>query len=265
MLLLVPSLCIANAASQTDWSGGPTFGGVVLSWTNVFSSADGVDWSISPGQLLLEASSANPADDGMSGPGPEDYLLEGFAFSSILNTQCEPDWGAILWSADTPAGTHAYFNVRASDTYWEMGDWSDTITSPSALGGYLTDGDRYFQYRAYLSTGSSAVTPALNEITITWTPLLGTGEGDAPASLELLPVTPDPASGPVSVSFGLPSAGFVGLTVYDISGRPIQEAGSAEYQPGWHTMQLGEFRPGIYFVRMRAGEFETTQRFVVVE
>jgi hypothetical protein len=235
LLLLVPSMCIADAASQTDWSGGPTFGGVVLSWTNVFSSADGVDWSVSPGQLLLEASSANPADDGLSGPGSEDYLLEGFAFSSILNTQCEPDWGAILWSADTPTGTHAYFNVRASDTYWEMGDWSDTITSPSALGSYLTDGDRYFQYRAFLSTGSSAVTPALNEITITWTPLLGTG------------------------------AGLAGLSVYDISGRAIQEAGSVEYQPGWHTMQLGEFRPGIYFVRMRAGEFEATQRFVVVE
>jgi hypothetical protein len=75
LLLIVPSLCIANAASQTDWSGGPTFGGVVLSWTNVFSSADSVDWSTSPGQLLLEASSANLPDDGMSGPGSEDYLL----------------------------------------------------------------------------------------------------------------------------------------------------------------------------------------------
>jgi hypothetical protein len=146
-----------------------------------------------------------------------------------------------------------------------MGDWSDTITSPFALGSYLTDGDRYFQYRAYLPTGSGAVTPALDEITITWTPLLGTGEGDVPAAVELLPVTPDPVSGPVSVSFGLPSSGLVRRSVYDISGRPIREAGSAEYMPGWHTMQLGEFHPGIYFVRMRAWEFEAAQRFVVVE
>jgi hypothetical protein len=265
VLAVLPSLCLADAASQTDWSGGPVFGGTSTSWTNVFASADGVDWSTSPGQLLLEVVPARSAANELPLSGTDDYVLEGFAFSSILNTQCNPDWGAILWSAATPSGTVVQFNVRASDVYWEMGDWSDTITSPQALAGYVDDGAQYFQYRAFLGTGNAAVTPSLNEITISWNPILGVEDGSTPASIELLPISPNPASGPASVGFALPDPASVELLVFDISGKLVQSPGSVEYQPGWHTVQLGELSPGIYFVRIRAGGFGATERFVVVE
>jgi hypothetical protein len=94
---------------------------------------------------------------------------------------------------------------------------------------------------------------------------LGTGDGTAGAALGLLQVTPNPSSGFASASFEMPEAGLVALSVLDISGRMVQSTGPDQYLPGLHSVQLGGLRPGIYFVRMQAGEYEATERFVVVE
>jgi hypothetical protein len=102
---------------------------------------------------------------------------------------------------------------------------------------------------------------------IYWIDLYSTGIGDvdAPAGFWLLPVTPNPSSGSASVSFEVPETGPVSLYVFDLSGRLVQDAGPSGYEPGCHTIQLGELYPGVYLVQMRAGEFTATQRFVVVD
>ena len=93
----------------------------------------------------------------------------------------------------------------------------------------------------------------------------GIGDADAPVGCWRLQVTPNPSSGSASVSFEVLETGLVSLSVFDISGRLVQDAGPSEYEPGCHTIQLGGLHPGVYFVRMQAGEFTATQRFVVVE
>jgi hypothetical protein len=62
----------------------------------------------------------------------------------------------------------------------------------------------------------------------------------------------------------LPAASFVEVSVFDVSGRLVRSQGPTEYQPGWHSAQLEALSPGVYFIRMRAGEFEATQRFVML-
>jgi hypothetical protein len=94
---------------------------------------------------------------------------------------------------------------------------------------------------------------------------LGVGDGTAPATLGLLQVTPNPSSGFASVDFEVTEAGLVALSVFDISGRLVQDAGPSEYEPGNHTIQLQHLGSGIYFVMMRALDFTATQRFAVVE
>jgi hypothetical protein len=92
----------------------------------------------------------------------------------------------------------------------------------------------------------------------------GTGVGSTPAVFELVPVTPNPCSSTPAIEFGMPAAGFVELSVFEVTGRLVLSAGPSEYQPGWHSVQLGELRPGVYFVRARTGEFEAAERFVVL-
>ena len=47
--------------------------------------------------------------------------------SSVLNTCAEPSWNILDWDADTPSGTSVSFQVRASDNYTNMGDWSAVL------------------------------------------------------------------------------------------------------------------------------------------
>jgi len=184
--------------------------------------------------------------------------------SSILYIGCDPDWGSLLWTAQNPPGTAVSFQVRASDDYTQMGAWSDTLTVPCSLHGVLADNASYIQYRAILTTADPDTTPTLLDVTVTWDPL-GTGEGEGPATLELLPFSPNPISGPIAVSFGLPSAMMAGFSVFDVSGRVVVQKPAAEYPAGYQQNQLGELPPGIYICRMSAGSFTATQRFAVVE
>lgn len=191
------------------------------------------------------------------------YIPRAYIESSILDTQCEPDWGVALWSASTPAGTSICIQVRASDDAGNMGAWSDTLTAPCSLDGVLINGDRYLQYRALLNATNNDFTPVLNEVTFTWNPL-GTGE-DSPPGFVLCPVVPNPSLGVLTVTFGLPEPESVSLVFFDVTGRLVLETAPSEYGQGFHSIQPGTLRPGICFVRMTAGEFTATRRFVVVE
>jgi len=192
------------------------------------------------------------------------YEDEGILESSILYAGCDPDWGTLNWSSQTGYANQVVFQLRASDDCTQMGEWSDTLIAPCSLHGLLADNASYIQYRAILETALPDSTPALLDVTITWDPL-GTGGSGGPEGFFLSPIAPNP-SGPISsISFGLPEAGQTEISVFDISGRLVQEIGSTEYPAGNHTIQLQALGPGIYFVRMQAGEFAATQRFVVVE
>ncbi len=183
--------------------------------------------------------------------------------SSILYTGCDPDYTWIAWNAQTPDQTAVSFCVRASDDPAEMGDWSSPIVSPGSLGGILAGNDSYLQYRVILSTSDPLATPLLEDVTFTWNSL-GIEEGDAPAAVELR-VESNPSVGSPSIEFGLPSDMEASLTVHDLAGRVVTATEPGYFSAGWHAQNLGELPPGVYFVRLTAGETEAAGRFVVIE
>jgi hypothetical protein len=246
-------------------------------WENLDGS--GLTWAHHPVDSdYYQPSSAHAAD--LNGDGNADILGSsggescvswwdlhaqqgGSLHSSVLDTGIEPDWDYIDWSAETPAGTSVAFQVRASDDYFAMGTWSDTLTSPGSLTGILADGDRYVQYKAILDTTDPANMPVLEDITISWDDL---GTGDDPPADEYLLVgaDPNPSSGSVDIGIALPELSTVELQVFDASGRLVEET-SGEFPQGQHEVGFSDLQPGIYFVRMVSGGFSATERFVVVE
>ena len=190
--------------------------------------------------------------------------------SSLLDTQCGPTWGMIDWNASTPPLSSLGFQVRSSDTtnYLSMGEWSDTLWIPCSLEGILTEGEQYVQYRAILDTSNPDSTPTLNDITITWDPLVSIEEtaDPKPSGTELLPIAPNPVAGSPIIRFGLPENAFVNISVFDLSGRIVSEIQGDDYSSGYHDVLLGgDMSPGIYFCRMISGGFIATQRFVVID
>jgi len=212
----------------------------------------------------IDILSASESGDEISWWALDVYPSNASLESLALDTQGNPCWETINWTAETPSGASVSFQVRASDDYNALGAWSDTLTSPCSLSGILSDGDRYVQYRALLeTTAPDSVTPILNDVTISWDPMGIEGSGE-PSVMTLLPFSPNPASAP-AVRFGLSEPASVEISIFDLSGRLVSKVHKDEYPAGYHDILLGNLFPGIYFCRMISGYFTATQRFVVIE
>jgi hypothetical protein len=194
------------------------------------------------------------------------FVSEGYLESTVLDIQDAPDWRYIDWTSTESTGTAVGLQVRASDDPGNMGAWSDTLYSPDSLSGMLADGESLFQYRAILSTSDPDSTPLLRQVTVSWESLFGVqGETAHPADgSRLLGALPNPTFGTAVLSFALPADSRAELTVYDLSGRVVSRTEDS-YPAGTHRVQLQHLASGVYLVRMRAGEFTATRRFVVIE
>jgi len=191
------------------------------------------------------------------------YQATGNLESSILDLQEHPEWLDINWNCNEPSGAYLLFQVRTSSDSSNMGEWSDILTDPCCISDIVSDGDHFLQYSTYLTTSSLYTTPILEDVTLSWDPTEIEVEGGINAYL-LYGAVPNPTNTSPALQFALPEPSFVSLTVYDLSGRIMYSTGS-EYLEGRHNIALDSYGSGIYFVRMQAGNFESVQRFVVIE
>ncbi len=53
MVLAMVSVVTADAANQSDWSGGEVDTGTVSAWDGTFAEAEGISWLAVPGQITL--------------------------------------------------------------------------------------------------------------------------------------------------------------------------------------------------------------------
>ncbi|HEX8298402.1 MAG TPA: T9SS type A sorting domain-containing protein [Rubricoccaceae bacterium] len=91
-------------------------------------------------------------------------------------------------------------------------------------------------------------------------------EDGAPAEFALAAPSPNPTAGAAVVSFDVPEASSVSVSVYDLLGRRVAVLAEGEMAAGRHTSRLeaGTLAPGVYVIRMQAGTFAATRRVTVV-
>ncbi|MCK4504093.1 MAG: T9SS type A sorting domain-containing protein [Candidatus Aegiribacteria sp.] len=192
------------------------------------------------------------------------FEATGILESSILNTNAIPLWGSIDWTCSTGPGTSVAFQVRASADCNNMGEWSAVIDSPGSLVGILYNGHQYVQYRAILIAEDNNFTPTLEDITISWN-LVGIDEDD-PTEYSLLPFSPNPMQkSNVLIGYTVPGEAIVQLSIYDVSGRLVNQIESVDSQGGYYQVVIDELDSGLYFCQMRSGDFTETRQFVVIQ
>ena len=196
---------------------------------------------------------------GLSGPSPVQFWTRArFPDGTLTTPILDPRTVAV------PPGTSAVFRQRAR------------IPGSTAPGTY--------EYIAYAGasfptaevedslsvevTASSPLTEAMqgaDEWTVEVSPEAASGDGVSDGPTLLRPF-PNPAHGPVTVSFALAEAGDVRVVVYDALGREVAVLADGFYQPGPYEAQLdGRALPtGTYLVRMEAGGAVQTQRVTLV-
>src|SRR5262249_30348227 len=169
------------------------------------------------------------------------YVASGTFESRVFDAGAAVTWAAMTWTATTPAGTSLGFQVRKGNTPIPDGTW--TSYAPVASSGASVGGaSRYIQYQAALATSSSAVTPSLEDVSITCSACAG--GSTAIADLAVTRATGGGTSGrlPLVVTFTPPSratsvqvyrAPFGGYPRYDDAGGALPATPSYPPAPPW--------------------------------
>ncbi len=100
----------------------------------------------------------------------------------------------------------------------------------------------------------------------------GVHSPEIPAEFHFGGTYPNPFSAEAAISFSLPSAGRVSVTIYDLSGRAVRTLNDTEMQAAEHTLMwdgLDEtgnaVGAGVYFCRLQACGETVTQKMLRIE
>lgn len=158
-----------GAALQTDWSGGPGADTAGSNPTQFSASNGNVDYSGTSGEVRL-------AQAGSS------YVTSGWLESATFDTGTTTNLVSLSWlPGDQPvaAGAGSVRFQLASlpevlpESTWDFvgpdGTSQSYYETPGEATALAHNGNRYFRYRLFLQTDSSAVTPAVSDVSVTYT------------------------------------------------------------------------------------------------
>ena len=87
-----------------------------------------------------------------------------------------------------------------------------------------------------------------------------------PVAFSLHQNYPNPFNPTTTITFDVPHATNVELTIFDTMGRALATLANEKYQPGRYDIQFdaSRFASGVYFYRIRMGDFEQTCKMLLV-
>lgn len=90
--------------------------------------------------------------------------------------------------------------------------------------------------------------------------------GEIPNQFSLSQNYPNPFNPTTNIEFRIAKYGFVTLKVYDVLGRGVATLVNEEKPAGTYKISFdaSEFASGVYFYRLRAGDFIETKKFVLL-
>ena len=181
---------------------------------------------------------------------------EGSLISSKHHFGIPIEAGTIQWTSLTPGETSVKFQLRTatSETGLENKDFSGPdgsmlsfYESPGESLSLIHQNDTWMQYKAFLSTNDSALTPLLQQVNISVLPVGIPGDNNDKELL--LSIYPNPAKDKLYIKMDLPDEATQ-FAVYSIMGIRVSEG---KLSDPVSSIDLGSFSPGIYFIRIIVG------------
>ena len=156
--------------SQNDWSNGPTQPGIFID-QSAYATGSGVDTSTTSGQVLLTNNMIDPYDTHATG------TLD----SSIFDTGTTSNFSLLSWSpagqpplsgsesvkfqfATSPSSTPSTWDFLGPD-----GTPNTYYISPNTSISSTNNLNEFARYRMFLTTQTATVTPAISNVSFTYT------------------------------------------------------------------------------------------------
>jgi hypothetical protein len=78
---------------------------------------------------------------------------------------------------------------------------------------------------------------------------------------------PNPFNPTTMIEFSLPQSSEVNLVVYDLSGRVVAELANGKFEAGYHKLNFdgSNLASGVYFVKLKAGDFVSVNKAMLVK
>lgn len=88
-----------------------------------------------------------------------------------------------------------------------------------------------------------------------------------PIRFYLLQNYPNPFNLITTISYELPKSAFVNLSIYNVKGQLVETIVNEHNNPGFYTIEwnTSRFGSGIYFYRIKAGEYRETKKCVILK
>jgi len=153
---------------------------------------------------------------------------------------------------------------------WEQFDNPlTTINETTIIELYFKSRDTDF-YSTPITVTKSEVVNQLGHpyiLDITNGELVSRFSAELPSNFELKQNRPNPFNPVTSINFSLPKATEVELTVYNIAGQRVQVLADGYFNAGMHTLEwdAGNIASGIYFYRIKAGEFVDSKKMILLK
>jgi Secretion system C-terminal sorting domain/Peptidase family M28 len=93
-----------------------------------------------------------------------------------------------------------------------------------------------------------------------------TAAAQVPSGVSLDQNYPNPFNPSTTIRYGLSSRSHITLTVYNTLGQIVRELVNGDVDAGYHevTFEASGLTSGVYFYRMRAGDFLETKRLLLL-
>ena len=90
---------------------------------------------------------------------------------------------------------------------------------------------------------------------------------EVPVEFSLHQNYPNPFNPSTTINYQIPTAGIVSLKVYDVLGREVANLVNEEKPAGTYniTFNAGNFASGVYFYQLKAGNFVSTKKLVLMK